>query len=87
MGLSARTLSRRFKLATGLSPQAYLQTLRIAQARDLLRHSNLTISDIAWQTGLQDVSYFGQLFRRHTGMAPLAYREAVRGKLFAPQDK
>jgi transcriptional regulator GlxA family with amidase domain len=86
LGLSARTLNRRFKLATGLSPQAYLQTLRVTQAKDLLRHSNLTVGEIAWQTGLQDVSYFGQLFRRHTGMAPMAYREAVRGKLFTPQD-
>jgi transcriptional regulator GlxA family with amidase domain len=86
LGLSVRTLNRRFRQATGLSPQAYLQTLRIALAKDLLRHSNLPVNDIAWQTGLQDVSYFGQLFRRHAGMTPLAYREAVRGKLFAPQD-
>jgi AraC-like DNA-binding protein len=34
--------------------------------------------------GLQDVSYFSQLFRRHSGMSPLRYREAVRGKLFDP---
>ena len=86
LGLSVRTLNRRFRQATGLSPQAYLQTLRIALAKDLLRHSNLPVNDIAWQTGLQDVSYFGQLFRRHAGMNPLAYRQAVRGKLFAPQD-
>jgi transcriptional regulator GlxA family with amidase domain len=86
LGLSVRTLNRRFRQATGLSPQAYLQTLRVALAKDLLRHSNLPVNDIAWQTGLQDVSYFGQLFRRHAGMNPLAYRQAVRGKLFAPQD-
>jgi len=37
--------------------------------------------------GLQDVSYFSQLFRRHNGMSPHSYREAVRGKLFAVSDK
>ena len=82
--LTPRTLHRRFKRATGLSPLAYLQSLRIAEAKDLLRHSNLTVGDIAWQIGLQDVSYFSQLFRRHSGISPLQYREAVRGKLFDP---
>jgi transcriptional regulator GlxA family with amidase domain len=83
-GLSARTLSRRFKRATGMAPLSYLQSLRIASAKDLLRHSNLTVGDIAWQIGIADVSYFSQLFRRHCGMSPLQYRNAVRGKLFAP---
>lgn len=85
--LTTRTLNRRFKQATGLGPQAYLQGLRIATARDLLRNSNLSISEIAWQIGLQDVSYFSKLFKAHNGMPPLSYREAVRGKLFAPKDQ
>lgn len=83
--LSPRTLNRRFKRATGLTPLSYLQSLRIAGAKDLLRHSNLSVGEIAWQMGLQDVSYFSQLFRRHCGMSPLKYREAVRGKLFTPE--
>jgi transcriptional regulator GlxA family with amidase domain len=84
LGLTSRTLNRRFKSATGLTPQAYLQNLRVTAAKDLLRHSNLSVGEIAWRLGLQDVSYFSQLFRRHSGMSPLRYREAVRGKLFAP---
>jgi transcriptional regulator GlxA family with amidase domain len=83
--LSPRTLNRRFKHATGMTPLSYLQSLRIAGAKDLLRHSNLSVGEIAWQQGIQDVSYFSQLFRRHSGMSPLQYREAVRGKLFNPE--
>jgi transcriptional regulator GlxA family with amidase domain len=83
--LSARTLHRRFTRATGMSPLNYLQSLRIAGAKELLRHSDLSVSDIAWQHGIQDVSYFSQLFRRHSGMSPLQYRQAVRGKLFNPE--
>ncbi len=85
LNISTRSLNRRFKAATGFTPQAYLQSLRVSLARELLRSSNLAVNEIAWQVGLQDVSYFGRLFRRHTGMTPLQYRQAVRGKLFAPQ--
>ena len=84
--LSNRTLGRRFKQATGVSPLAYLQNLRVAEARSLLRSSNLSIGEIAWQVGLQDASHFSRLFRRQVGMTPLQYRQAVRGKLFALKD-
>ena len=84
LGISSRSLHRRFKEATGYSPQAYLQSQRIASARDLLRRSNLSISEIAWQVGLQDVSYFSKLFRQHCDVTPLQYRSVVRGKLFVP---
>lgn len=82
---NSRTLNRRFRAATSMTPIAYLQSLRISNAKELLRHSNLAVGEIALQVGLQDTSYFSQLFRRHCGMTPLRYREAVRGKLFEPQ--
>ncbi len=82
--VSPRTLSRRFRNATGLGPQAWLQQHRISQAQDLLRHTDLPVSDVAWRVGLQDASHFGKLFREHVGMTPGRYREAVRGKLFGP---
>ena len=84
LDVTSRTLNRRFRQATGMSPQTYLQGLRISHARELLKHSNLAVAEIAWQLGLQDASYFSQLFHRHCGMSPRSYREAVRGKLFDP---
>lgn len=87
LGVSSRTLNRRFQAATGLSPIGYLQNLRVVEARDLLRHSNLSVSEIAWKVGLNDTSYFSQLFREQVGMSPLQYRGAVRGKLFTPRDR
>ena len=84
LDVSPRTLGRRFQRATGMSAQAYLQSLRMASAKDLLRHSNLSVGEIAWQLGIGDVSYFSQLFRQQAGMSPLKYRQAVRGKLFSP---
>ena len=84
LGVSERTLHRRFRQATGMTPQQYLNTLRSNSARDLLRRSNLSIGEIAWQLGLQDASHFSRLFRRHNGVTPGQYRAAVRGKLFDP---
>ncbi|MCY4426665.1 MAG: helix-turn-helix domain-containing protein [Halieaceae bacterium] len=79
----ASTLSRRFKLATGKSPLAYLQARRITSARELLRMANLSVGEVAWQVGFQDVSYFTSLFRREVGITPARYRNSVRGKLFS----
>jgi transcriptional regulator GlxA family with amidase domain len=84
LGISSRSLNRRFHQATGLSPLGWLQQLRISQAKDLLRHSNLAVNEVAWQVGISDASHFGRLFRTQVGMTPARYREAVRGKLFTP---
>ncbi len=83
LGMSQRTLNRRFKLATGMSPGRYLQQLRLEQARELLRDSNLPIAEIAVSVGYRDIGYFSTLFREHMAQSPTAYRHAVRGKLFA----
>jgi len=83
LGMSQRTLNRRFKLATGMSPGRYVQQLRLEQARELLRNSNLAVAEIAVSVGYQDIGYFSTLFREHMAQSPTAYRQAVRGKLFA----
>lgn len=82
LGINYRSFNRRFKLATNMTPLAYLQKLRIDQARELLQTSNLSIGDIASQIGYEDTSYFCELFRRHLNQTPQAFRQSVRGKLF-----
>lgn len=84
--LSPRTLNRRFKLATGLSPGAYLTASRIAEARTLLHHSNLDIGEVGWTVGYRDASRFSRQFKTLTGMSPRRYRTAVRGKSFNAAD-
>jgi transcriptional regulator GlxA family with amidase domain len=81
--MSQRTLNRRFKRATGVSPGRYLQQLRLEHARELLRDSNLSVTEIAAKVGYQDVAYFSTLFRLHMSLSPTAYRKSVRGKLFS----
>ncbi len=83
LGISARSLNRRFKNATGLSPGIYLQQQRFNTARDLLRTSNLTITEVANAVGYTDSDYFCRRFRDTMKQTPSAYRASVRGKLFS----
>jgi len=81
-GLNVRSFNRRFRQAAHQTPVEYLQEVRINQARELLKRSNLSIAEIAFAAGYQDVSYFTGLFRRLHGVTPNAYRRLVRTKLF-----
>jgi transcriptional regulator GlxA family with amidase domain len=75
VGMSLRNFVRRFKQATGDSPLSYLQKLRIAAAKRLLESDHRTMQEISDTVGYQDVAFFRQLFERHTGASPSAYRQ------------
>lgn len=81
-GLSARSLNRRFRLATGMTPMTYLRDRRLGEARSLLQHSDLPIAEIAWRCGFTSASRFAQAFRDDQRMTPRRWRDAVRGKRF-----
>ena len=81
-GFNVRTFNRRFRQAASKTPVEYLQEVRINQARELLKHSNLSIAEIAFSVGYQDVSYFTGLFQRLHSVTPNAYRRLVRTKMF-----
>jgi len=80
--LSVRSLNRRFKTATGVTPLHYLQGIRMEHAKQLLKQSNLAIAEISDAVGYQDTSYFSSLFRKQAGVTPRKYRELVRSKQF-----
>lgn len=80
-----RTFSRRFKLATGMTPLAWLRHIRMERARELLRATNLPIDEITENVGFSDASYFSRIFQQDTGLSPQKYRVMVRDKLFAAQ--
>ena len=74
VGMSLRNFVRRFKQATGDSPLLYLQKLRIAAAKRLLEGDHRTMQEISHAVGYEDVAFFRDLFQRHTGVSPSAYR-------------
>lgn len=73
-GVSSRTLRRRFRGVTGLSPKQFLIADRINRARQLLSETDLPIKSIADSLGYRDVFYFTRQFTRHAGLSPAAYR-------------
>lgn len=81
-GISMRSLNRRFKQATGKSPMQYLQQVRIENARELLKTSNLSIAEVGYSVGYPDNSYFSALFHKAMSVSPKEYRHLVRKKMF-----
>jgi len=74
-GVSVSTFSRRFKAMAGLGVEAYLQNLRISEAKRLLTSTRFTVARIAGECGFKSVSYFIHLFRKKTGTSPEKFRQ------------
>ncbi len=72
--VSAAHFARSFKQAFGLPPHRYLLTRRIERASTLLRDTDLSITDIAFQVGWESLGTFGRTFRDITGESPGAVR-------------
>ncbi|WP_052427388.1 helix-turn-helix domain-containing protein [Neobacillus niacini] len=68
-------LSRKFKEETKMTLTAFQQTLRINQAKHLLKTENLSVEEIAWTIGYDDASYFARVFKKETGRTPSQYRD------------
>jgi AraC-like DNA-binding protein len=77
-GVSEAHFARSFKAAFGVPPHRYLLTRRIERATALLRDTDLSITDIAFQTGWSSLGTFGRTFRDVTGDNPAAIRERER---------
>lgn len=72
--LSYCQLFRLFKKHLGLSPQQYIEQQRIAYAKKLLGLSQLSVKEIAAQTGFVNPLYFSRRFQKATGLSPSQYR-------------
>jgi transcriptional regulator GlxA family with amidase domain len=73
-GLAERTFKRRFQAATGHAPLAYVQQLRIEDAKRRLERTGEPIDEIGWRVGYEDPAFFRRLFKRVTGVTPGHYR-------------
>ncbi len=71
--------TRLFKHAYGVSPVAYLQALRIENARNILREDpHLPVAEAARRAGFSCHAYFSRLFRHHCGQSPQDWQHNPR---------
>jgi transcriptional regulator GlxA family with amidase domain len=81
--LAERTFKRRFANATGIAPLAYVQRLRIEDAKRRLERTESPVDEISWRVGYEDAAFFRRLFKRTIGMTPGAYRRRFQIPDFA----
>ncbi len=72
--LSAYYFTRVFKIHTGYTFIDYLNSVRVAHAKGLLRQSGKSVKEIAWEVGFSDANYFSRVFKHHTDATPTQYR-------------
>ena len=68
--LSRTQLYRRIKALTGLSVSHYIRSVRLRRACELLQHPELSVMDVAFMVGFNDLSYFYRSFREAYHMTP-----------------
>ena len=73
MGMSNTQLFRKLKALTDLSANQLIRHVRLGRAKELLQHSDLTVAEIAYQTGFTDPSYFTRIFSREVGVTPTEF--------------
>jgi AraC family transcriptional regulator len=73
-------LARAFRSYYGRSINKYLLGLRLEHARDLLGGGEMSLSDIAVETGFCDQGHFSKYFKRSYGVSPGEYRKAVHAR-------
>ncbi|WP_246239535.1 AraC family transcriptional regulator [Paenibacillus anseongensis] len=72
---SPRQVTRMFKNQTSVSPIDYLIRYRMEKAKKLLLDTDATLQQIAAGVGYQDVYFFSRTFKKHTGIAPVHFKE------------
>jgi len=73
MNVSRTHLHRKLKELSGLSTTEFIRTIRLRKAAQLLRNKVDNISQIAYQTGFSDCSYFTKCFKKQYGVSPTNY--------------
>lgn len=82
-GLPERTFKRRFARATGHSPIAYVQHVRVEEAKRRLERTSDPVDRISYAVGYEDPASFRRLFKRITGVPPGVYRRKLQLPAFA----
>ncbi|WP_068603325.1 helix-turn-helix domain-containing protein [Paenibacillus swuensis] len=73
--MSPSSFSSMLKMVTGSSYIDYVTNLRLKSAANLLRTTDLNVTEISLRTGYNHLGHFTKMFKRHTGLTPGEYRK------------
>ncbi|MBB3699386.1 helix-turn-helix domain-containing protein [Flammeovirga yaeyamensis] len=74
-GMSLSTFKRKFQSIYDCSPKRYINQKRLEKAKDLLMNTDLRVSNIAYDCGFNDISYFSKSFHAQFNSSPSDYRK------------
>ncbi len=75
VGIDRTYLYRIFMQSRGISPKQYIMNYRMEAARDMLRNTKYSVTEVGFSTGFRDSSSFCKCFQKEIGMSPLQYRK------------
>ena len=78
VGLGRARMFDLFKTQTGLTPNDYLQRMRIKKAQEQLRQTKLSVTEIGLAVGFSSGQYFSTVFARYSGVSPTHFRKGAK---------
>ncbi|WP_228852123.1 helix-turn-helix domain-containing protein [Aegicerativicinus sediminis] len=82
IGLSPKKLQLGFKLLYSKSVNEYVRQHKLEIARDLIKNTDYSISEVVYKIGYRSRSYFSKIFQEYYGILPIDYREKVKSSTF-----
>jgi AraC family transcriptional regulator len=76
--MSTFHFARSFKKTTGHSPHKYLTTMRLEKAISLMLNDDMSLADVASESGFSDQAHFTRVFKKRMNVTPAAYRRKLK---------
>lgn len=78
LGIGTRQLQRRFISDVGMTPRAYRLAMRFERAKWMVRHTDVSLTDVGLECGFGNCSHFSRAFTRRFNVAPYRFRQMAR---------
>lgn len=78
LNMSQRHLQRKIRALTGQRPADFIRTIRLRRAKQLLEQQAGNVSEIAYQVGFNNLSYFARCFKEEFGQTPSAFLKSLK---------
>ena len=79
--MNKTSLCRNFKQEFGITVLEYINSLKIREAKSLLRSGEMSYTEISEKLGFSSIHYFSRMFKKHTSLSPSDYIKTVKARL------